>query len=155
MTDAELLGRRLRARRTTMGLTLAAVAKEAELSLPYLSNLERGRGNPTMEALTRIASALDITVSSIVGETGADGDGPGGVEEMLGTPPDSLVRYLRTPEFEQALVRLASIQNVSTDAMRNRLVTSMSTAPRRSTGEPTATDWRRLIDTYSLILGSD
>ena len=154
MTDAEVLGRRLRAQRTTLGLTLAEVAGQADLSLPYLSNLERGRGNPTIDALGKIAGALGTTVGSLVGKTDVSGE-EAHVEELLGTPPDSLVRFLRTAEFEQTVERLAKVQEVSPDDMRRRLVTSMSTAPRRSNGEPTETDWRRLIDTYSLILGAD
>jgi len=149
------LGNRLRAQRTKLGLTLAQVAEVADLSLPYLSNLERGRGNPTMEALTKVAEALQVTVAHLV-DTGSAGDeASAGLEVMLGTPPESLVRFLRSTEFERATKRLASNQGVTEADMRERLITSMSTAPRRAKGEPTETDWRRLVDTYSLILGSD
>ena len=49
------LGKRMRARRAELGLTLAQVADRSGISLPYISNLERGRGNPTLEALTKLA----------------------------------------------------------------------------------------------------
>ena len=50
-SPTETIGSRLRARRVELGLTLAQVAEQAGLSLPYISNLERGRGNPTLDAL--------------------------------------------------------------------------------------------------------
>jgi transcriptional regulator with XRE-family HTH domain len=49
-------------------MTLAAVAESAGLSLPYVSNLERGRGNPTLEALQAIARALDMPLSELVAD---------------------------------------------------------------------------------------
>ncbi len=36
--------------------------------------------------------------------------------------------------------------------MRRKLLIGMVNAPRRSSGEPTEEDWRRLLDTYRLIL---
>ncbi|MGC1281309.1 MAG: helix-turn-helix transcriptional regulator, partial [Streptosporangiaceae bacterium] len=55
MTEEELreeLGRRLRARRSAQGRTLASVAMQAGLSVPYVANLENGRGNPTLSSCT-------------------------------------------------------------------------------------------------------
>ncbi|MFD0475785.1 helix-turn-helix domain-containing protein [Nonomuraea thailandensis] len=52
------LGRRLRARRAALGRTVASVATDAALSVPYVANLENGRGNPTVSALDRLAEAL-------------------------------------------------------------------------------------------------
>ncbi|WP_405063571.1 helix-turn-helix domain-containing protein [Kribbella sp. NBC_01505] len=52
------LGEVLRARRAAAGRTIASVAVDAGLSVPYIANLENGRGNPTMAALERLAGAL-------------------------------------------------------------------------------------------------
>ena len=54
------IGRQLRARRTAAGRTVASVAADAGLSVPYIANLENGRGNPTTTALTRLAGALGM-----------------------------------------------------------------------------------------------
>ena len=54
------IGRQLRARRTAAGRTVASVAADAGLSVPYVANLENGRGNPTATALTRLAGALGM-----------------------------------------------------------------------------------------------
>ena len=61
------LGKRLRSRRVALGLTLADASARAGLSLPYVSNLERGRGNPTIDALRSLADALDLEVGELVG----------------------------------------------------------------------------------------
>ena len=58
--DQSAIGRQLRARRTAAGRTVASVAADAGLSVPYIANLENGRGNPTTTALTRLAGALGM-----------------------------------------------------------------------------------------------
>ena len=52
------LGEILRDRRKAAGRTIASVAMDAGLSVPYIANLENGRGNPTLAALDRLATAL-------------------------------------------------------------------------------------------------
>ena len=52
------LGELLRERRKAAGRTIASVAVDAGLSVPYIANLENGRGNPTVAALDRLATAL-------------------------------------------------------------------------------------------------
>src|SRR2546430_150864 len=44
--DQPEIGRQLRARRTAAGRTVASVAADAGPSVPYIANLENGRGNP-------------------------------------------------------------------------------------------------------------
>ena len=75
MEQAEI-GRQLRAQRTAAGRTVASVAADAGLSVPYIANLENGRGNPTTAALTRLAEALGLrlVVTLVPGEeTGRPG----------------------------------------------------------------------------------
>jgi transcriptional regulator with XRE-family HTH domain len=56
--------RRLRARR---GWTLDAVAKRADVTVPYLSQLENGvRTNPSLPALRRLAKALGVPVGKLL-----------------------------------------------------------------------------------------
>jgi transcriptional regulator with XRE-family HTH domain len=59
-------------RRTELGLTLREVAHHAGLSLPYIANLEKGRGNPTIETIVRMAVALDLSVTDLVGTSSGD-----------------------------------------------------------------------------------
>lgn len=153
-SDIKGLGARLRARRTALGLTLAQVAEEAELSLPYVSNLERGRGNPTLDVLRSLARALDQSLTDILGDVEAQ-DGYDLSELALAEVPPSLQAFGRTDRFGDVVDRLSQVQGVSTDEMRKRLMVGMASAPRRSSGEPTEEDWRRLLDAYSLILGEE
>lgn len=51
----------IRERRNERGLTLLDVAAEVELSVPYLSRIERDRENPPRdELIRRLAQVLDI-----------------------------------------------------------------------------------------------
>jgi transcriptional regulator with XRE-family HTH domain len=45
---------------------LADVAAESGVSLPYISEVERGTKLPTLEVLTRLADALDLTVVELL-----------------------------------------------------------------------------------------
>jgi len=153
MADDGTLGARLRSRRTGLGLTLAEVAEKAGLSIPYVSNLERGRGNPTIDALRAIAAALDLMVSDLLGEASEEGLDP--LELVLANAPKSLGVFSRSDRFNAVLERLSTDQGVAAEDMRRRLLIGMASAPRRSAGEPTEEDWRRLLDVYSLILGGE
>ncbi|MDT3438167.1 MULTISPECIES: helix-turn-helix domain-containing protein [unclassified Pseudofrankia] len=57
----EQIGRSIRALRRRRGLTLVRLAVLAELSHPFLSQLERGLARPSMASLHRIAEALGTT----------------------------------------------------------------------------------------------
>jgi transcriptional regulator with XRE-family HTH domain len=145
------LGERLRARRHTLGLTLAEVAERAELSLPYISNLERDRGNPTIEALQAIASAVETTLAELTIESPVNSPSAE-MDRALASAPKSLTAFVRSNTFAQAVEKLAKSQKISVNAMRTQLLVAMATAPRRSKGDPTEADWRRLLDAFQLIL---
>src|SRR5437016_14415550 len=142
------LGLRLRARRIELGLTLAQVAERAKLSLPYVSNLERGRGNPTIDALSALATALDLPVTTLL----ADDAGKDSLHLVLAEAPKSLLTFSKSQRFTTTVERLATQQGQPPEEMRRRLLVAMASAPRRSQGEPNDDDWRRLLDVYSLIL---
>lgn len=71
VADARL-GRAIRALRHERGMTLAQVAAVAELSQPFLSQLELGRTRPSMRSLFRIAAALGTTQQALLGAAGPD-----------------------------------------------------------------------------------
>ena len=148
------LGARLRARRTAMGLTLAQVAEQSGLSLPYVSNLERGRGNPTLDALRSLADALEQSVTDILGGDISE-EGFDSAEIVLANAPQSLRAFTRSERFQSTVERLAAEQNTSPEDLSKRLMIGMASAPQRSSGDPTEEDWRRLLDAYSLILGDE
>lgn len=62
----ELLGEVLREERHRQGRTLADVAEEAAVSLPYLSEVERGRKDVSSDVLTAIHEALGLQLDDVL-----------------------------------------------------------------------------------------
>src|ERR1700747_1660314 len=65
----EGLGSRLRALRTDRDETLAQTAERAGISPQYLSEVERGRKEPSSEMIAALAGALDVTVARTMAGT--------------------------------------------------------------------------------------
>jgi transcriptional regulator with XRE-family HTH domain len=61
----EVLGSRLRALRTERAETLAKTAERAGISPQYLSEIERGRKEPSSEMIAALAGALDTTLADL------------------------------------------------------------------------------------------
>jgi transcriptional regulator with XRE-family HTH domain len=60
---------KLRELRLRKGLTQQALAKKADgMSYTFLSNIERGKVDPSLSTLMRLAAALGVTVSELVRE---------------------------------------------------------------------------------------
>jgi transcriptional regulator with XRE-family HTH domain len=59
------LGARVRQLRHDRGLTLKALGREAGLSHPFLSQLERGLARPSVGSVERIAEALHVPVGAL------------------------------------------------------------------------------------------
>jgi transcriptional regulator with XRE-family HTH domain len=62
------IARSIRAHRQARGLTVAALAAKAGLSKTSLSTIEAGLGNPSIETLWRLASAMDVPLGGILGQ---------------------------------------------------------------------------------------
>lgn len=77
------LGERLRRVRKDRDLNLREVSERTDLSISYLSDLERGRGrNPSMETIEKLAECYGMSVGDLLRDVG---------EEQLGTktlPPE-------------------------------------------------------------------
>ena len=61
----EVLGQRLRALRLDQRETLAATAGRAGISPQYLSEIERGRKEPSSEMIAALAGALGTTLAEL------------------------------------------------------------------------------------------
>jgi transcriptional regulator with XRE-family HTH domain len=66
----EVIGDVLRRARTTQGRTLREVSDSARVSLGYLSEVERGRKEPSSELLNAICRALDVPLSAVLTNAG-------------------------------------------------------------------------------------
>lgn len=58
MSLASTFGKNVRNARHVKGLTLEALAHEVGLAYSYIGELERGRRNPTLKVVERVAKAL-------------------------------------------------------------------------------------------------
>ena len=67
-----MLGSRLRALRADRGETLAETAERAGISPQYLSEIERGRKEPSSEMIAALAGALDTTLADLTADVTED-----------------------------------------------------------------------------------
>jgi DNA-binding XRE family transcriptional regulator len=68
----EVLGQRLRALRLDQQETLSETAARAGISPQYLSEVERGRKEPSSEMIAALAGALGITLTVLTEQVAGD-----------------------------------------------------------------------------------
>lgn len=66
MDLVKILGRNVRERRKSRGLSQEELALEAGMKRSYLSDLERGVRNPSVRAVGRLAKALEVKASELL-----------------------------------------------------------------------------------------
>lgn len=62
----QVIGEELRRRRTEQSRTLRDVSRDAQVSLGYLSELERGQKEASSELLAAVCNALDTPLSTLL-----------------------------------------------------------------------------------------
>ncbi|MBC7647274.1 MAG: helix-turn-helix transcriptional regulator [Pseudopedobacter sp.] len=102
------LHERLRELRTERGLRLKDVALDADISVPYLSDLERGRTNPSLDTLQTLAGAYNITVHDLLESVefyglGTEGAMPKGLAELQADP---VLGAQISPDWMRTLARI-------------------------------------------------
>jgi transcriptional regulator with XRE-family HTH domain len=63
-----IFGRNVRRVRQQKGLTQEQVAFEAEIDLTYMGGIERGKRNPSLLVMARIAEALSVSLTKLLAE---------------------------------------------------------------------------------------
>lgn len=63
------LNKRLRLLRKQMNMTLKDLKDETGLSLPFLSEVERGDSNPSLESLQKIAETYNMSLPELLGDS--------------------------------------------------------------------------------------
>lgn len=66
-------GKAVRRRRRELDLSQEELAERAELHRTYISSIERGRMNPSLENVEKLTKALDISISSLFANYGIEG----------------------------------------------------------------------------------
>ncbi|MGY4719883.1 helix-turn-helix domain-containing protein [Naumannella cuiyingiana] len=97
------LGAVIRTTRKRLGMSVADLATRAGVSFGLVSELERGKGNPSFSSLSRLAAALDMPLAALVSPRADDamvvrGDQRTHIPVAPGTPASMrVVRELLTP----------------------------------------------------------
>jgi len=72
MTPDPTVGSRLRQLRTDRGLSLRELARRTEVTASFLSQVERGTSNLSLDSLRRIAEALEVSIMQFLDEPSPD-----------------------------------------------------------------------------------
>jgi transcriptional regulator with XRE-family HTH domain len=129
------LGSALRARRKAADRTIASVAVDAGLSVPYIANLENGRGNPTLAALDRLSTALGATLTVTLVDTPTPV-----VDEVIAGLVDESERAARV------IRQLAADRGTTRRAVRAQLIATLEATAVLLPGPPAVPDLHRLLD---------
>ncbi|MGY4767687.1 helix-turn-helix domain-containing protein [Kribbella sp. CWNU-51] len=68
----QVIGNVFRRLRRERGITLRELAELAQVSVPYLSEIERGRKEPSSEILAAICRALELELTDLLAEVQFD-----------------------------------------------------------------------------------
>ena len=74
-----LLGTAIRSGRSQLGISQEELASRAGLHRTYISDIERGARNPSVESVERLARALQIPVAMLFGQE----TGPNGAKQLV------------------------------------------------------------------------
>jgi transcriptional regulator with XRE-family HTH domain len=140
----EPIGPRLRALRQASGRTVASVAADAGLSVPYIANLENGRGNPTTNALSRLATALGTELSIEFTTSGP-------TSTAAVPAPQSVVKLSRSRRFQATAAALAAASGQETHHVSARLIGAFGLLTEALGDEPGEHDWWRVLDALVLV----
>jgi transcriptional regulator with XRE-family HTH domain len=66
MELTQILGRNVRDARLRSGISQEELAFRADMKRSYVSDLERGTRNPSIKAIARLASALEVEPASLL-----------------------------------------------------------------------------------------
>jgi len=66
MDLAKRIGNNIRANRKAQNLTIDELAEKCDFQAPYLSDVERGERNITLQTLTKILDALQVDAGSVL-----------------------------------------------------------------------------------------
>lgn len=97
------IGRAIRLCRTERGLKQVELAQKSDISVSYLSMLERGQRDPTLSTLNTIAEALGIPLSILVFLAVDKSEMTGISERLAGDISLTALKLMQTPNVTSAL----------------------------------------------------
>lgn len=115
------------------------------MSVPYVANLENGRGNPTVAVLDRLADALGTRLAIDLADPTAN--------PAIAALPPSLVDFSQSQRFRREVGRLAAVLEEDQRTVRAMLVDALAAVGGALRRDLREADWQRLLDAMVLILG--
>ena len=108
------LGNRIKERRNELGLSLRDLAAKTELTASFISQVERGQTNPSLDSLRRIAEALQVSVLHFLPDTA----------QSSNNQPDTL-KYLPVVRSGQRPKLILPVSGVSYELLTSDLSSKM------------------------------
>lgn len=85
----------IRSRRLTLGLTQAELAERVEMSPEWVTKIEQGRFNPSLDAMRRLAPVLGVEFEAPLTASGLTRERLEAAKLARALPPKRLDRWLR------------------------------------------------------------
>jgi transcriptional regulator with XRE-family HTH domain len=79
LTIQQRFGKAIRRRRRELDLSQEELAERAELHRTYISDVERGEVNPSLDTIERLTKALEVSITQLFAQYGVE------VENDLGS----------------------------------------------------------------------
>lgn len=89
------LGQRIRSARAARAMTMRQLALESDISLPYLSRVEKGDGNISLAVLYRLAAALNLSADHLLADEERYGPDYALIIELLKRQSSGQLREIR------------------------------------------------------------
>jgi len=64
--DAKKLGENLKTLRTKKNITQTGLAKILDVDKSFISNIEKGKNNPTLSTITNLAKVLGVSTNELL-----------------------------------------------------------------------------------------
>ena len=64
--ESKKLGKNMKQIRTRKGMTQGDIVRSLGLGRGYISNIENGKTNPTLETIAKLAKVLGVSVSELL-----------------------------------------------------------------------------------------
>lgn len=94
------VAQRIRAARAARAMSMKQLAREAGVSLPYLSRVERGDGNISLAVLSKLAGALHLSAESMLADDDRYGADYALIVELLKRQTPGRLREIRKSLLE-------------------------------------------------------
>jgi transcriptional regulator with XRE-family HTH domain len=120
----EALGEFIRTQRKQAELSLRELAAKANVSNPYISQIERGLHEPSVRVLTAIAKALDMSADALLARAGLGDSGDS--DHRISTEAAIIADRALTPEQRDSLL---SVYRNYAAANRSREAQSQTEQP--------------------------